>query len=276
MAKKSNKNTKLAFFFWLIFATIIAIAFFMARGRIANVLEETGFINEVLGDKKETVVDILQPQKKETVIEIIPSQDSETKSSQQNGKETSTTSTEPKIETITPIIAQATDQKEENLSLSKTEKKDTTKQDNKTEAAKPSTDLQLCFIAIDSDGTVVRREIVRTVDKTNTPLTASLKALLAGPSLNEMEKGTMSLIPEGTKLLSASITDRVAYLSFSDEFNINKYGVEGYIGQLMQIVYTATAFSTIDSVQFLINGQKQNYLAEGVWIGSPLPRTTFK
>ena len=276
MAKKSNKNTKLAFFFWLIFATIIAIAFFMARGRIANVLEETGFINEVLGDKKETVVDILQPQKKETVIEIIPSNESETKSSQQNGKETSTTSTEPKIETITPIIAQATDQKEENLSLSKTEKKDTTKQDNKTEAAKPSTDLQLCFIAIDSDGTVARREIVRTVNKTNTPLTASLKALLAGPSLNEMEKGTMSLIPEGTKLLSASITDRVAYLSFSDEFNINKYGVEGYIGQLMQIVYTATAFSTIDSVQFLINGQKQNYLAEGVWIGSPLPRTTFK
>lgn len=87
----------------------------------------------------------------------------------------------------------------------------------------------------------------------------------------------MSLIPEGTKLLSATITDKTAYLNFSEEFQYNKYGVEGYLGQLMQIVYTATSFSSIESVQFLINGQKETYLGgEGVWIGSPLPRSTFK
>ncbi len=269
--KKTNKNTKLAIFFWLIFAAIIVIAFFIARNRIQEVLDETDFFNEMLGDKKETIIDIAQTPKPETVIEIIPS-DSEQKNTIDIKK---TASEEPKVETITPLISKPTDQKEENLSLSQSEKKESPKQDNKTQTT--NTDLLLCFVAIDSDGTVVRKELTRTVEKTSTPLTASLKALLAGPSLSEMEKGTMSLIPEGTKLLSASITDKVAYLSFSDEFNINKYGVEGYIGQLMQIVYTATAFSTIDSVQFLVNGQKQNYLGgEGVWIGTPLPRSSFK
>ena len=63
----------------------------------------------------------------------------------------------------------------------------------------------------------------------------------------------------------------------SESFSFNKYGVQGYLGQLMQIVYTATSFSTIDNVQFLIEGQKLEYLGgEGVWIGSPLSRISFK
>ena len=56
----------------------------------------------------------------------------------------------------------------------------------------------------------------------------------------------------------------------------NKYGVEGIYGQLMQVVYTATAFSNIDSVQFLIEGAKQDYLGEGVYVGAPLPRSVFR
>ncbi|QTQ17448.1 GerMN domain-containing protein [Treponema parvum] len=68
----------------------------------------------------------------------------------------------------------------------------------------------------------------------------------------------------------------MAFLNFSEEFEYNPYGVEGYLGQLMQIVYTATSFSTVDSVQFLIEGQKKDYLgSEGVWIGSPLARSSF-
>lgn len=270
MAKQTKKNIKIAVFFWIIFALIIGIAFFIAKGRIKEVLDETGFVNEVFKDKKETVIDLAEPKKPETVIEILPQESISQKD------EAKTSVQEAKVETITPAITQPTDQKEENLSLSQSEKKENAKQEIKP-VQTTTTDLLLCFIAIESDGTVVRKELIRTIEKTTTPLTASLHALLAGPSLAEMEKGTMSLIPEGTKLLSASITDKVAYLSFSDEFNINKYGVEGYIGQLMQIVYTATAFSTIDSVQFLVNGQKQNYLGgEGVWIGTPLPRSSFK
>ena len=46
-----------------------------------------------------------------------------------------------------------------------------------------------------------------------------------------------------------------------------KMSVEGYVNQLMQIVYTATSFSTVNSVQFLIEGEKREYLgSEGQWI----------
>ena len=86
----------------------------------------------------------------------------------------------------------------------------------------------------------------------------------------------MSLIPEGTKLLGAKVQNGIAYLDFSENFEFNSYGVEGYNGQLMQIVYTATNFSTVKSVQFLIEGKKKEYLgSEGQWIGSPLSRSAF-
>jgi spore germination protein GerM len=87
----------------------------------------------------------------------------------------------------------------------------------------------------------------------------------------------VSLIPEGTRLLSVRITDGIASLCFSSDFADNRYGGEGYLGQLEQIVYTATAFPTVQSVQFLIDGEKRDYIGgEGVWIGSPLSRASFR
>ena len=98
----------------------------------------------------------------------------------------------------------------------------------------------------------------------------------AGPNSQESAKGYRSLIPQGTKLLSASVRDGVAYLNFNEQFEFNTVGMDGYQAQLMQIVYTATEFSTVNSVQFLIEGQKKDYLgSEGMWIGSPLARSSF-
>lgn len=169
---------------------------------------------------------------------------------------------------------------EKNLSK---KNEDVTKEVQKAEektsnvvVTKEKTKLLLYFVIIDSDGALIRYEIERNVPKTLTPLTAALNSLLQGPTIGELEKGYVSVIPEGTKLLSASISNRIATLNFSDEFTRNGYGVDGFIGQLMQVVYTATAFSSIDSVQFLIDGQKKEYLGEGVWIGTPLGRSSFK
>jgi len=56
----------------------------------------------------------------------------------------------------------------------------------------------------------------------------------------------------------------------------NRYGIEGYAGQLKQIVYTATNFSTVKDVQILIEGQPRDYLGgDGVYIGKPLSRASF-
>ena len=145
-----------------------------------------------------------------------------------------------------------------------------------TPAAPSQMKQYLFFIQIDGDGSILRKESIRTIPKTSTPLTAAITALLDGPNLDEIEKGYISLIPHGTKLLGASVKNGTATINFSDPFRYNQYGVEGYYGQLMQIVYTATAFSNIDNVQFLIEGEKMDYLGlEGVYIGAPLSIASF-
>lgn len=145
-------------------------------------------------------------------------------------------------------------------------------------AVPATTTAKLCFVSIGGDGIVSRKEIARVVPKSNSPLTENIKQLLKGPSALESSKSCQTLIPQETRLLSAAVRNGIAFLSFSEEFEFNQaFGVEGYLGQLMQIVYTATEFSTVNSVQFLIEGQKKEYLgSEGVWIGSPLSRASFK
>lgn len=138
------------------------------------------------------------------------------------------------------------------------------------------TNAKLYFVTIENDGAVSRKQITRSIAKTDSPLSENIKQLLAGPNQAERAKGCISLIPENTRLLSASVSNGIAQLNFNEAFEFNRVGVEGYLGQLMQIVYTATEFSTVSSVQILIEGQKKEYLgSEGVWIGSPLSRSSF-
>jgi hypothetical protein len=147
--------------------------------------------------------------------------------------------------------------------------------------AKPSTAVQktrtssLYFVRIDEDGVIVRQEVKRQMPASDSPLTDSIKALLTGPNEDELRRKLVSLIPEGTKLLSARVRGSTAYLDFNEAFMYNHYGIEGYAGQLKQIVYTATSFPTVQDVQFLIEGQKRDYLGEGIYIGSPLGRNSF-
>lgn len=132
----------------------------------------------------------------------------------------------------------------------------------------------LYFVTIDGDGSVQLQSVTRRISNKENTLSRVIKDLLAGP--NYLEKNCMSLIPPGTQLLNAYILDHTAYLAFNETFEINTYGVEGYIAQLGQIVFTATVFSGVNDVQFLINGQKLDYLGtEGQWVGSPLSRNSF-
>jgi spore germination protein GerM len=102
-----------------------------------------------------------------------------------------------------------------------------------------------------------------------------LQVLLRGPSLEEQQRDLISLIPQGTRVLSATVRGDTAYISFSEEFQFNTYGVEGYAAQLRQIVWTVTEFSTVTDVQILIEGRRVDYLGEGIWIGSPINRDSL-
>ncbi|HZK19274.1 MAG TPA: GerMN domain-containing protein, partial [Treponemataceae bacterium] len=154
--------------------------------------------------------------------------------------------------------------------------KPTEEEEKKTIEAVHKTKEYLCFIVIEGNGSLTRKDIIRHVSKSEMPLTNAINNLLSGPIYEEAAKGYLSLIPADTRLISASVKDGVASLNFSSEFLFNKYGVDGYRGQLMQVIYTATAFNTISSVQILIDGVKTEFLgSEGVWIGSPLSRRDF-
>ena len=143
-----------------------------------------------------------------------------------------------------------------------------------TSAPANTTKSKICFVALDSDGLVVRKEVSRSVAK-DSPLAEALKELLKGPSATEAKTGCQSYIPEGSKLLGISIKDGIATLNFNEEFQFNNYGPVGSNVQLMQVVYTATSFSTVKKVQFLIEGKKLDYLSEGVWVGSPRGRNDY-
>nr|MBP3281936.1 GerMN domain-containing protein [Treponema sp.] len=135
---------------------------------------------------------------------------------------------------------------------------------------------KLWFTIVDDDGRISRKQCVRRVVRSTAPLTTNLKMLLQGPNSVELDAGCMSLIPSGTRLLTAIVKDNTAYLNFSREFEENRLGVEGFLSQLQQIVFTSTEFATVKNVQILIEGKKKDTLGDGVWVGSPLSRADFR
>jgi len=113
---------------------------------------------------------------------------------------------------------------------------------------------------------------VRELPAGTTPLAATLKALLLGPTLQDKAQGALTMVPEGTKLLSLRLKDSVALVSLSAEFERNTSGLEGLAAQLREVVWTATQFSTVDAVQILIDGQYRETLGDGLAISAPLTR----
>lgn len=134
----------------------------------------------------------------------------------------------------------------------------------------------LFFVKIEEDGVISRREVKRTIPASDSPLTDAVNALLAGPSEGEIRSGLVSLIPRETKLLGITVRGSTAIVDLSEAFMYNHYGVEGYLAQLKQVVYTATAFPSVQDVQILVGGKQKDYLGgEGVYIGKPLSRNSF-
>lgn len=266
-AKRKQKSASLGCLFWIAFILLVLVLFFFNRKNIGMVLEKTGAMDLISGKefpRKRTDVP-LEPE----IPAITSAEDAPV---------------EPPILEPTP-----TKPAPEKPDLTKTDpKKPETKKPAAVVTEKPTskpvpekpttktTKTTLFFVSIDADGRVLRHESSRQIPKTDSPLTDTLTALFNGTTNAETSKKMRSLIPVGTRLLSASVKDGVATINLSEEFQFNQFGIEGYLGQLAQIVFTATAFPTVSSVQILIDGQRREYLgAEGVWIGTPLSRDKF-
>lgn len=275
--KKSSKkknSTLFAAACVLLGLLVILIIFLVKKDQIFTNLKETAFFDRVFGSTPTAIEQHEPAQPKKT--ETIPLKNDEVTIKIEAEEAPEAKYSEPEVEVEASKPAE-TAKPAENAKLKEDVKETPKKQEEKKPAATSTTELQLCFVNIDGDGSVVRQVVKRKVPKSDSPLTASINLLLKGPDTTiSAERNLMSLIPAGTKLLSAKVQGGVAYLNFNEAFEINTYGVEGYIHQLEQIVYTATSFSTVNSVQFLIEGQKRDYLgSEGQWIGSPLSRNSF-
>lgn len=135
---------------------------------------------------------------------------------------------------------------------------------------------RLYFVEVgeNSSGSLV--SVVRPVSFVDSPLTETLETLLKGPASSEINKGLLSLIPEGTRLRSVAVRGDTAFIDFSEEFRFNTFGKEGYRQQIRQVVYTATEFRTVSRVQLTVDGQTISYLGpESPFVGEPLTRDSL-
>lgn len=276
--KKSKKHTSgLALACWLVGFLVLLIVFLVKLDDIKSNLKSTRFFERVFGT---TPTFIEHYEEKKPVAEPLPEEDvvitlNTVPPAQVAPPAEPLPTDEPRPPVQPPANAAEKPMQRPSVPREQTPPAPVTPPADEKPAIATST-AKLYFVSIDNDGSVTRKEMARTITRNDSPLTGNIKLLLAGPNPSERGKGCRSLIPDGTRLLSATVRDGVAVLNFSEEFEYNRVGVEGYIGQLMQIVYTATEFPTVNSVQFLIDGERKEYLgSEGVWIGSPLSRSSF-
>lgn len=276
--RKKRKSASLGCLFWIAVILLIMVLFFFNKANIQKVLEST---NAVGLFKKTATEDV--GAKKPKIPEITTAPETEQAVTDEPVAETpkAETAPEPAPGTATKPVAEKPAAKKTATEPVKTTEQTKAAEPKKTAekpAAKPAATRKatLFFVTIDPDGRVLRKETSRELPQTDSPLSETLKALFRGTVSAEADKGFRSLIPAGTRLLSVTVKDGVATVNVSEDFQFNQFGIEGYIGQLAQVVFTATAFPTVTSVQFLVEGQRREYLgAEGVWIGTPLDRGKF-
>lgn len=245
MAKKRNT---LGCLFYIALVLLVLVVFLFNRGRVQEVLEKTGF-TKLFEKKPEAPAEI--------VVAPLEGKDEE---------ENQPPETEPESGGREIVI---TIEKE-------TEARTVPEKEGEQEAQTKTRQSRLFFISVTEDGKITMKGVIRPVEYIDAPLSATLEALLQGPTTAEVSQGLMSLISPQTRLRTVYIKGDTAYVDFNEAFRFNSLGKEGLIAELEQVVYTATEFPTVKRVQILVEGEISKHLGpEGVVIDKPLGRDSF-
>jgi germination protein M len=245
MAKKRNT---LGCLFYIALVLLVLVVFLFNRGRVQEVIEKTG-LTKLFEKKPEAPAEI--------VVTPLEGKDEE---------ENLPPGSEPKSGGREVVITVEKDSPSENTPERKGEQ----------EPQIRSRQSRLFFISVTGEGKITMKGVIRPVDYVDAPLTATLEALLQGPTTAEVNQGLMSLISPQTRLRAVYIQRDTAYIDFNEAFRFNSLGKEGLIAELKQVVYTATEFPTVKKVQILLEGEITKYLGpEGVFIDKPLGRDSF-
>lgn len=263
MPRKSTKkaSNNAGCLIWLIALLIVLVLFVINWNKIQETIRNTGF-------DKVTNLPLLKHQEKPDAGVHVP-QDTPPASGSEDVPQTEPSSSLQKPASQTDVTGKQNQPVQEPKPV-------VPLPTGPVEQLKKTRVVSLYFIRVEDDGTIVRREVKRTIEVSDSPLTDALNALLRGPGPEELANNLITLLPPGTKLLSVQVRGSTAIINFSEEFMYNRYGVEGYAGQLKQVVYTATSFPNVKDVQILIEGQRYEYLGgEGVYIGKPISRSSL-
>jgi spore germination protein GerM len=185
----------------------------------------------------------------------------------QSPQNTITVTIEPETRTQAPVP--------ERPEVQTTPAPSTTQQQPGPQTPAQTRDRNIYFTQIDRDGQILHSRVTRRIPVSDSPMQDVLNTLLIGPTADELNRGLLNLIPQNTRILTATVRGSTAYISFSEDFLFNTFGVEGYVAQLRQVVWTVTEFSNVSDVQILVEGRRLDYLGEGIWIGSPISRQSF-
>ncbi len=120
--------------------------------------------------------------------------------------------------------------------------------------------------------------VQRTIDSTRAVGRAALTELLKGPKPAEQNDvpGMTTNIPAGTILLGLDISDGLATVDLSREFESGG-GSASMFGRLAQVVYTLTQFPTVEGVAFRLDGQPVTvFSGEGIVLDGPSVRTDYE
>ncbi|MBI9104657.1 MAG: GerMN domain-containing protein [Spirochaetales bacterium] len=256
---KEKKKSSIGCLFWIALILLILVMFLFNRKTIETVLDNTGFLE--IFTNEEVVPDVERIENEQVTEESGP--ENEAPVTPSSPIETETVADPEEVLEIDPIISESNLEAElpaETISVEAQIRKS-----------------RLYFVKVDSEGNISLKGIIRPIYYTDSPLTETITNLLKGLSASEMNQGLLSLIPEGTQLISVSVKNGTANLNFTEEFLFNSFGVEGYTAQLEQIVFTTLEFSTVESVQILIGGVKKDFMGieGGPYIGEPLNRDSF-
>ncbi len=132
----------------------------------------------------------------------------------------------------------------------------------------PAETIDIVLYFSDEDGDLVAEQ--KQIPKVEGIAKATINELINGP---EAEGGLYATIPLGTVLQDINIKDGLAIVDFSGDLKTEHWG--GFLGETLtvySIVNTLTQFPTVDEVQILVDGQKQETLAGHANISDPLTR----
>jgi len=100
---------------------------------------------------------------------------------------------------------------------------------------------------------------VSRVGRSNLPLPELvLRALLSGPTQDELAKGLATALPPPVELAGVSVTDGVANVDFNSAFETPTK--DELLRRVAQVVYTLSELDSIDAVAFFTDGHRYTVL----------------